>query len=108
MLSKCLNAKCSAVFRYWGQGRLFRFNFTEVEKKCARAGKKNIIPMHSETYPIEHFWICDECARAMTVELSELGEVRLVLLEPSRRPSETIAVRTIREMASKACQATAS
>jgi len=32
----------------------------------------------SKTYPIEHFWLCEECACVMALEIGDAGEVRLV------------------------------
>jgi hypothetical protein len=81
MLSKCLNSHCSATFRYFGQGRLSRIDFTEVRRKNAQAGKKISTSQRSETHPVEHFWLCENCARTMAIELSDEGEVRLVPLE---------------------------
>ena len=84
MLSKCLNSHCSATFQYFGQGRLFRIDFSEPGRKSALAGKAiSITAGRSNTYPIEHFWLCESCATCMTVELNEEGEVRLVTNEKS-------------------------
>ena len=66
MLAKCANPICGAHFRYLSQGRVFNvplpgtgpFNGTEDTRKwCA--------------YPhrVEHFWLCAECLRTMTLEL---------------------------------------
>ena len=33
MLSKCLNPQCTAQFRYLGEGRLFRIDFSEVKRR---------------------------------------------------------------------------
>ncbi len=85
MVSKCLNSHCSATFRYLGQGRLFRVDFTEMGRKRALAGKQ-IVPFHRS--PIEHFWLCKSCAATMTIEIGEAGEVRLVPFEiPAKGPA---------------------
>jgi hypothetical protein len=76
MLSKCLNPHCTARFRYLGEGRLFRIDFSEASRR-----RKALFgaPLKLETErPIEHFWLCETCAPKMTVQLSEAGEVRLV------------------------------
>lgn len=78
MLSKCLNSHCSATFHHLGQGRLFRVDFNEAGRKRAMAGKPVVVSKHSKTHPIEHFWLCENCAASMTLELSDAGEVRLV------------------------------
>ena len=61
MLSKCANPKCAASFRYLHEGRLFR------------------VELESESRKFEYFWLCDECARIMT--LGADGQV-----VPARRP----------------------
>jgi hypothetical protein len=80
MLSKCLNPHCSATFQYMDQGHLFRIDFNDAARKhipVNRQKKAN----RSKTYPIEHFWLCQECSEAMTVALNDQGEVQLVLLK---------------------------
>ncbi len=93
MLSKCFNSKCSATFQYLGQGRLFRIDFSEANRRSPVAGKPNakLASMCSKTYPIEHFWLCEKCAATMGLEISTAGEVRVVLLDkptavPARQP----------------------
>jgi hypothetical protein len=92
MLSKCLNSRCSATFKYLGSGRLFRISFTEESRRFAMAGKKLVASIRSKAQPIEHFWLCERCATAMTIELSDAGEVRLVPFEvPAQKPTAVAA-----------------
>jgi hypothetical protein len=85
MLSKCLNPRCTASFRYLGQGRLFRIDFSEVaRRKNALAGRE--LTTVSER-PVEHFWLCESCAPSMTIQLSEAGEVRLISFETAAKQS---------------------
>ncbi len=78
MLSKCLNSHCSATFQYFGQGRLFQVDFADVGRRRARAGKETVSSIRSTAFPIEHFWLCEDCAAIMTIELSDGNEVCLV------------------------------
>ena len=91
MLSKCLNPRCSATFRYLRQGRLFRIDFSEANRKSALAAGGIVSCTRGKPYPIEHFWLCANCAATMTVALGEAGLVRLVPLAPletsARRPA---------------------
>lgn len=57
MLSKCANPACFARFRYLSQGRIFNI---EVETSSATESRP---PSHK----IEHFWLCENCARMMKV-----------------------------------------
>jgi len=84
MVSKCLNPRCSARFRYLGEGRLFRIDFSEAgRRRKALAGEP--LP-ELDRDPIEHFWLCAGCAPRMTIHLTDAGEVRLVSTErPARK-----------------------
>lgn len=107
MLSKCLNPQCSATFQYFGQGRLFRIDFAEAGRKRALAGKETVSSIRSKACPIEHFWLCEDCAAVMTIELCESGEVRLLPNAVSaRRP--VAALRSEARRTDAACEATAS
>lgn len=92
MLSKCLNSHCSATFRYFGQGRLSRIDFTEARRKNVLASTKISRSQHSETYPVEHFWLCENCAKTMAIELSNEGEVRVVSLERASCNSGALSI----------------
>lgn len=50
MLKKCANPECSALFRKFGTGKLFR-----VERR-------HTSPLRSY---IEFYWLCAECADSM-------------------------------------------
>ena len=93
MLSKCLNSRCFATFQYYGQGRLYRVDFADARRK---RGKETVTSIRSKTFPIEHFWLCDECAATMTIELSDGGEVRLVPCELSARKPAAITPQAVR------------
>ncbi len=94
MLSKCLNSRCSATFQYFGQGRLFRVDFADVGRKCALSGKEVIPSVRSKACPVEHFWLCEQCATTMTIALSDGGEVRLIPYEAAdRKPVAAAAPR---------------
>jgi hypothetical protein len=94
MVSKCLNSQCSAAFKYFGRGRLFRIDYREAERKSVLTGKKVVVSIRSKINSIEHFWLCEKCATTMTIELSDAGEVRLVPYEDSAaRPTAVSAPR---------------
>ena len=92
MLSKCLSSHCSATFRYLGQGRLFRFDFSEARRKRAHAGEKMPASHGGKASPIEYFWLCESCAATMTIELGEDGRVHTVPRQISaKRPAAAAA-----------------
>lgn len=87
MLSKCLNPRCSATFQYMDQGHLFRIDFNDAARKHIPVSRQKKAS-RSKTYPIEHFWLCQECSKAMTVALNDQGEVHLIALKiPARGPT---------------------
>ena len=70
MLSKCINPACDARFLYLRQGRLFKL---EIRGPAGPAG----------AHTVEHFWLCDNCARTMTVVLDRgVVSARLLPVEP--------------------------
>lgn len=102
MLSKCLNPHCSESFQYLGQGRLFRIDFSEADRKHATAtmGNEIVAYVRRKAHPMEHFWLCERCAATMTIELSSATEVRLVQVEASGpKPAAMVKEQTAREAA---------
>jgi hypothetical protein len=86
MLSKCFNPQCSATFHRMGQGRLFRMDFTEAARKSALPGRGHadqevVAALRCKSHPVEHFWLCENCAATMTIALSKAGEVEMIPLE---------------------------
>jgi hypothetical protein len=76
MVAKCVNPYCNRPFRYLGQGKLF---VTEYPPTLASG-----INLRGRTR--EHFWLCDECARIMTIAVRrEHGGVlvRILNLPPN-------------------------
>ena len=60
MVSKCHNPRCSAEFRYFGEGKLFEFPPDSVHE-------------NSELY-----WLCAACVQQHSLERREDGEVHLI------------------------------
>ncbi len=67
MLSKCANPSCSAKFRYFHQGKLFR-----METEADDANSRNSAKLSRR---IEFFWLCDRCASEMTLTYDSRGSV---------------------------------
>jgi hypothetical protein len=58
MLSKCANPECSQKFRFLHEGQIFRLSPTP-----------ELQPLEAALSPLfnERFWLCDRCAKTMTV-----------------------------------------
>ena len=65
MLSKCANPVCKMEFKYFRHGRLFEFNL-------GPGACYNSQPPQKGTSR-ELFWLCHECARALTLQCSGDG-----------------------------------
>jgi hypothetical protein len=80
MLAKCANPTCSAPFRYLHEGKLFRLDLG--------AGPPSVsghVPRR-----LQYFWLCERCARSMTLELNA-GEVTARPLQPASRALSSVA-----------------
>ena len=75
MLEKCVNPFCNHPFRFLSHGKLFLVEFPPrlAERHHHVFGRR------------EHFWLCEECARCMTVavrrEFDDIA-VRIINLSP--------------------------
>lgn len=67
MLSKCANPTCSTEFKYFRDGRLFEFNL-------GAGASYNTLPPQKGTSR-ELFWLCERCARALTLQCTGDGQI---------------------------------
>lgn len=76
MLSKCANPACPTPFLYLHQGKIFNL---EVEAGPAGGTLGNALGRGRK---LEHYWLCDNCARSLTV-VYEHGRVVTRLARPA-------------------------
>ncbi len=81
MVSHCANPKCGARFRYLNGGKLFHFDVRNLQagKDRAAAG------VRKQPGGVEHFWLCADCARKMTLHVVNGAVVTAPLHPASRR-----------------------
>lgn len=78
MLSKCANPKCSHLFHYLHEGKLFRLD--------ASTGRVGLYSDYKESGSrVEFFWLCDDCAADMTVVFTRGKGVEVKLFRGLRR-----------------------
>ena len=65
MLSKCANPGCSTPFLYLSHGKLFRMETTSGNQSASSFGMDP--SMKKSARHLEFFWLCDECASAVTL-----------------------------------------
>ncbi len=83
MVGKCANPDCGVPFRYFRDGKLFRFELggptAQIRAQADGAGRRRV----------EDFWLCGSCASTMTLVSQDGVGVRTRLL---RRSVASIAV----------------
>ena len=65
MVSKCANPDCSAAFRYFHQGKLFRFD--TLSRLDRRRSMGNDDSPNRPLRHLEFYWLCENCAPQMTL-----------------------------------------
>ena len=66
MLAKCANPACSTPFRRLNEGKLF-----QVETHAATDAGERMVRREGSARHIEHFWLCSECCRFVTLAVHE-------------------------------------
>jgi hypothetical protein len=66
MVTKCANASCDTSFRYLRGGKLFIH-----EPKSVRPLRD--VEFQERCQHCEYFWLCEQCARTMSVTLDRNG-----------------------------------
>jgi hypothetical protein len=65
MLSKCANPDCSAIFRYFHQGKLFRIDTADrLDRRRSMGGDA---ASNRPLRRLEFYWLCENCAHGMTL-----------------------------------------
>lgn len=64
MLSKCANPQCSSAFLHLSDGKLFRW---DTHSSPGSAGFGFEPTAKKPAQHIEFFWLCNGCARTMTL-----------------------------------------
>jgi hypothetical protein len=83
VVGKCANPECAVPFRYFREGKLFRFHLS-VSSTPIR-----IQPEGSARGRIEDFWLCGSCASKMTLVSKDGVGVRT---RPSPHPTGSVTV----------------
>ena len=86
MVSKCANPRCSNLFRYLHEGKLFRME-TEIESEGGSSSAYGTSGKKPRRH-LEFFWLCDNCASTMTLTYEKGEGVKAKpLIVPKHRPS---------------------
>ena len=82
MLSKCANPDCSASFRYFHTGKLFRADVAVGldRRRTLDKDDRRDKPLRR----LEFFWLCEGCAQSMTLSFDKDTGVRVQPKEYAR------------------------
>jgi hypothetical protein len=84
MVSKCANPACSAPFRYFRHGKLFRVGTGhDWPRKSRTLPALKLVSKHLPKY--EHFWLCGPCSTKLTFDYQEGHGVVLLPLNGAKR-----------------------
>lgn len=88
MLSKCANPACSVPFRRLREGKLFVVETESLAPGCqALSPARRARPLRR----VEHYWLCDECARFITLAFDrERGMITVPLPDETLRKTVTM------------------
>jgi hypothetical protein len=75
MLSKCANPDCSASFRYFHTGKLFRADIAVGLDRRRTLGQDD--RRDKPLRRLEFFWLCEDCAGRMTVSFDKETGVKV-------------------------------
>ena len=65
MVSKCANPSCSATFRYFHVGKLFRVETSRGQDRRRTMGQDEL--QNKPMRRLEFYWLCESCADKMTL-----------------------------------------
>ena len=82
MVSKCANPGCSAPFLYLHQGKLFRMETDAIDADDSASGADPESKKPSQR--IAFYWLCSDCAAAMTLTYDKSIGVTTKPLERAR------------------------
>ena len=80
MVTKCANPSCATLFRYFRGGKIFL-----VEPKPVRIPVLFSSPaeLHMRGKGSEYFWLCEQCAKSMTIISDQNGRALLACRKQS-------------------------
>jgi hypothetical protein len=80
MLSRCANSNCSKPFLRLREGKLFLVE-TERLMKAGESAVPPFVRARQQQRCVEHYWLCDECAKVWTLAYDREQGVALSPLE---------------------------
>lgn len=72
MIDRCANPDCRTDFRYFNEGKVFSVDMRPLrpaKERCELCGR---------AHHVRHYWLCDGCARTMSIRCLQDGSVQLI------------------------------
>jgi hypothetical protein len=91
MLSQCANVSCCKPFLRLREGKLFLVETDRISKPGESAAPP-FIRAKQQPRLVEHYWLCDDCAKQWTLIYDRQNGVSLV---PLRRTTASIPASTM-------------
>ena len=82
MVSKCANPDCSAPFRYFHTGKLFRAETASGFDRRRAMGQD--AQQRKPLRRLEFFWLCEDCAGKMTLTFDKESGVAVLPRDRAR------------------------
>ena len=95
MLHKCANLACLNPFRKLSQGKLFLVETPPVEGAETSTQKRGL-----SNHRIEYYWLCDQCAFALTLSY-EKGSGVVAVPRPQVTKRMPVTAAPVREITSQ-------
>jgi hypothetical protein len=89
MISKCANPACSNRFRHFGAGKLFPFEIKHPSEPCSDV--PNAVCLRKPHHHTIFFWLCRNCAAAMTVHFDPQQGARVIPRELSPPDAQNLS-----------------
>jgi hypothetical protein len=91
MLHKCANPACAVRFRHLGRGKLFQIEsgYLEAPALAPSVSGRRVRALRR----VERYWLCDECASALTLTFDRSRGVVTVPLPDSAKQRVLTALR---------------
>jgi hypothetical protein len=84
MIAKCANPSCGTFFRYLRSGKLFLLERSAIVPRSGPPAPEG--QFRNRGSHDEYFWLCEDCAKIMTISSEEGGGAILVALKQGPWP----------------------
>jgi hypothetical protein len=96
LIATCANPACAVPFRYWNDGKLFRFDVKSPCEPC-RDVPRHICQQRPSTSSV-FFWLCENCCPSMVLRFDQHEGLAIVPLGSTHGASSIVAPTAAQEL----------